>query len=168
VLPEIEPALKLMGRAWRHVGPSGTASRIKLLQNGLGYAAGVAATEILGLCGDLGIDPATFVEIVNEAGGIGGSTYFKEHAADVVHAREAGSGRLYIAAKDMHLLMAMARAAQLQLPVLTETERIYADAVDSGLASEEYTAIWRILEERVGRKPFGSPQERRNGKGRKR
>jgi len=154
-LPEIEPTLRLMGRAWRHVGPSGVASRIKLLQNGLGYAAGVATTEVLGLCRGLGIDPATFVEIVNEAGGIGGSTYFKEHAADVAHAREAGSGRLYIAAKDMHLLMEMARAADLPLPVLAETERIYADAIDSGLASEEYTAIWHVLETRAGRKLFG-------------
>jgi 3-hydroxyisobutyrate dehydrogenase-like beta-hydroxyacid dehydrogenase len=165
-LPEVEPALKLMGRAWRHVGPSGVASRIKLLQNGLGYAAGVATTEILGLCGELGIDPATFVEIVNEAGGIGGSTYFKEHAADVAHAREAGSGRLYIAAKDMRLLMAMARATDLALPVLAETERICADAVNSGLASAEYTAIWRILELRTGRKLFG-PQETGRDTGRK-
>jgi 3-hydroxyisobutyrate dehydrogenase len=167
VLSEIEPALGLMGRAWRHVGPSGAASCIKLLQNGLGYAAGVATTEILGLCRGLGIDAATFVEIVNEAGGIGGSTYFREHAADVAQAREAGSGRLHIAAKDMHLLMAMARAADLQLPVLAETERIYADAVDSGLASEEYTAIWRVLEKRAGRKLFGSPQTIKKIKGRK-
>jgi 3-hydroxyisobutyrate dehydrogenase-like beta-hydroxyacid dehydrogenase len=168
VLPEVEPALKLMGRAWRHVGPSGTASRIKLLQNGLGYAAGVAATEILGLCRALAIDPEIFVEIVNEAGGIGGSTYFREHAEDVVHAREAGSGRLYIAAKDMHLLMAMARASQLPLPVLAETERIYGDAVDSGLASEEYTAIWRILEKRAGRELFGALRDKKRGRGRKR
>jgi len=167
VLPEIEPVLALVARAWRYVGPSGTASRIKLLQNGLGYAAGVAATEILGLCRDLGVDPGVFVDIVNEAGGIGGSTYFKEHAADVVHAREAGSGRLYIAAKDMHLLMAMARASRLPLPVLAETERIFGDAVHSGLASEEYTAIWRILEKRAGRQLFGAPPDKKNGRGRK-
>ena len=59
LLPAIEPALRLMGRTWRHVGPSGAANRVKLLQNGLGYAAGVAVTEILGLCRGLGIDPLT-------------------------------------------------------------------------------------------------------------
>jgi 3-hydroxyisobutyrate dehydrogenase-like beta-hydroxyacid dehydrogenase len=155
ILPAVEPVLQLMGRAWRHVGPIGAASKVKLLQNGLGYAAAAATTEILGLCQALGVDPSVFAEIVNEAGGIGGSTYFKEHAADVAQARESGSGRLYIAAKDIHLLMEMAREANLPLPVLAATEHIYAEAIDSDLASEEYTAIWRVLEQRAGRKLFG-------------
>jgi hypothetical protein len=82
-----------------------------------------------------------FVDIVNKAGGIGGSTYFKEHAADVARGRDAGSGRLYIRGEGHPPADGVGPAANLPLSVMAETERLYADAIDSGLASEEYTAI---------------------------
>ena len=95
------------------------------------------------------------VKDLNEAGGIGGSTYFREHAEDVALGRDSGSGRLRIAAKDMHLVMALARETGLPVPVLTDVDAMYSQAVESGFAEDEYTATWRVMEARAGRRLFG-------------
>jgi 3-hydroxyisobutyrate dehydrogenase-like beta-hydroxyacid dehydrogenase len=60
-----------------------------------------------------------------------------------------------IAAKDMHLVMAMAGSTGLPLPVLTDVDTMFSEAVEAGLAEDEYTATWRVMEARSGRRLFG-------------
>ncbi len=151
----VAPLLAAMGRDWRYLGGTGAASRVKLLQNALGYISAIATTEILALARASGVDPVAFARLVNEAGGIGGSTYFREHAEDVALGRDSGSGRLRIAAKDMHLVMALAQASGLPLPVLADVDAMYSEAMESGFAEDEYTATWRVMEARAGRRLFG-------------
>jgi 3-hydroxyisobutyrate dehydrogenase-like beta-hydroxyacid dehydrogenase len=153
---EVAPLLSTMGRDWRHLGPHGAAARVKLLQNALGYYSAAATTEVLALARALDVDPLSFSELVNEAGGIGGSTYFREHAADVALGRDSGSGRLRIAAKDMQLVTDLAARAGLSLPVMTEVEHLFRAAVELGLGEDEYTATWRVLEARCERGLFGN------------
>ena len=156
---EVAPLLSAMGREWRHLGPHGAAARVKLLQNALGYYSAAATTEVLALARATGIDPLAFAELVNEAGGIGGSTYFREHAADVALSRDSGSGRLRIAAKDMQLVTELAARAGMSLPVLTEVDHLFSAAVELGLGENEYTATWRVLEARYGRRLFGNDDD---------
>lgn len=155
VAEAVSPLLAAMGREWRYLGGNGAASRVKLLQNALGYISAIATTEILALARASGVDPVAFAGLVNEAGGIGGSTYFREHAEDVALCRDSGSGRLRIAAKDMHLVMALAEASGLPLPLLADVDAMYSEAMASGLAEDEYTATWRVMEARAGRRLFG-------------
>ena len=155
VADAVAPLLAAMGREWRYLGANGAASRVKLLQNALGYISAIATTEILALARASGVDPVAFAALVNEAGGIGGSTYFREHAEDVALGRDSGSGRLRIAAKDMHLVMELAEASGLPLPVLADVDAMYAEAVAGGFAEDEYTATWRVMEARAGRRLFG-------------
>jgi 3-hydroxyisobutyrate dehydrogenase-like beta-hydroxyacid dehydrogenase len=156
---EVAPLLSAMGREWRHLGPHGAAARVKLLQNALGYYSAAATTEVLALARATGVDLLAFAELVNEAGGIGGSTYFREHAADVALSRDSGSGRLRIAAKDMQLITELAARAGMSLPVLAEVDHLFSAAVELGLGEDEYTATWRVLEARYGRRLFGNDDD---------
>jgi 3-hydroxyisobutyrate dehydrogenase-like beta-hydroxyacid dehydrogenase len=166
---EVAPLLSTMGREWRHLGPHGAAARVKLLQNALCYHSAAATTEVLALARALDVDPLSFADLVNEAGGIGGSTYFREHAADVALGRDSGSGRLRIAAKDMHLVMDLAARIGLSLPVMAEVEQLFGAAVELGLGEDEYTATWRVLNARSERGHLdnnGDPGVRGDTKGR--
>lgn len=156
----VEPLLRLMGRAWRHVGDNGAANTIKLLQNGLGYVYALATAEALALAHERGIDVDAFIAVVKQGGGIGWSKYFDLHAAGVAAARDEGWGRLYIGAKDTEALRREANAAGLDLPLFAAAAADYRDAVAAGLAKEEFTAVSRMLERRNGKRFFGRPSSR--------
>ncbi|MEO5671774.1 MAG: NAD(P)-dependent oxidoreductase, partial [Ramlibacter sp.] len=99
----LEPLFAVMGRASRHVGGVGMASRAKLLHNALGMIHATASAEVLGLCRKVGVDGDAFIEIIRQAAlsrGVGYSTFFDLHAADILKGRDGGAGRLYIGAKD--------------------------------------------------------------------
>ncbi|MBL8382939.1 MAG: NAD(P)-dependent oxidoreductase [Burkholderiales bacterium] len=155
VAERIAPLLAHMGRAWRHVGASGAANTIKILQNGLGYVYALATAEALALARARGVDVDAFIEVVKQGGGIGWSKYFDLHAAGVAAARDEGWGRLYIAAKDTDALSRETAAAGLDLPIFAATDAEYRKAVDAGLAEAEFTAVARMLEVRNGKRLFG-------------
>lgn len=153
----VEPLLRHMGRAWRHVGGNGAANTIKLLQNGLGYVYALATAEALALAQQRGVDVDAFIDVVKQGGGIGWSKYFDLHAAGVAAARDEGWGRLYIGAKDTEALRREAMAAGLDLPLFAAAAADYRDAVAAGLKNEEFTAVSRMLEKRNGKRLFGVP-----------
>jgi len=152
----VEPLLRHMGRAWRHVGDNGAANIIKLLQNGLGYVYALATAEALALARERGADVEAFIDVVKQGGGVGWSKYFDLHAAGVAAGRDEGWGRLYIAAKDTEALRREIATAQLELPLFEAAAKEYRDAVAAGLAKEEFTAVSRMLEKRNRRSLFGS------------
>ncbi len=153
-VPRIEPFLRAMGRAHRYVGETGNANRIKLVQNALGCVNAVATAEALAICQRADIDLLTFVAVVKECGGIGNSTYFDRYAETVARGEDSGAGRLIIAAKDMKLLGDIASTAAVDAPLMKHTEQTYAEALDAGLGSAEFTEVARVIEKHVGERLF--------------
>ena len=149
----IAPALEAMGRGHRYVGADGTACAIKALQNGLGMVHATATGEVLALCSRLGVDVATFIDIVIEAGGTGRSKYFEDYAHTAAKGGDSGSGRLYIGAKDAALARDLARQASLDLPILEAAADVFAAALEAGWGEEEFTAVSRVIERRANRSP---------------
>lgn len=88
------------GRGHVHVGPSGSASVIKLLNNAIGAVTLCGVAEALALVRDLGIDPAAFVEAVREGRGDGYSRVFERHAPYMAKWRESTRHPNPIALKD--------------------------------------------------------------------
>ncbi len=152
----VEPLLRHMGRAWRHVGDNGAANVIKLVHNGLGYVYALATAEALALARERGADVEAFIDVVKQGGGVGWSKYFDLHAAGVAAARDEGWGRLYIAAKDTEALRREIEIAQLELPLFEAAAKDYRDAVAAGHAKEEFTSVSRMLEKRNRKQLFGS------------
>lgn len=153
-LPIVEPCMRAMGRAMRIVGEAGNASRIKLLQNALGYITAVATAEVLAVARLAGLDLDAFIAVVRECDGIGNSAYFDRFARHVAGGKDGGGGRLAIAAKDIELAHRMAASLGADLPLLNETARTFAEARAAQLADHEYTEVARIVERRLGRTLF--------------
>ena len=71
------PLLEVMGKMVRHVGPSGSANRMKLIHQTLVAGHAVAVAEALALCLMTDTDIETFYDIVCEGGGFAHSRYFE-------------------------------------------------------------------------------------------
>jgi 3-hydroxyisobutyrate dehydrogenase-like beta-hydroxyacid dehydrogenase len=54
--------------------------------------------------------------------------------------------------KDVGLALDLARAVKVPTPMLEETTRAYAEAVDSGWGKEHFSAVTHVIEKRIGRK----------------
>ncbi len=150
----VEAFFRAMGRAYRYVGATGNANRIKLVQNALGCVNAVATAEALAICKRTGIDLLTFVAVVKECDGIGNSTYFDRYAETVARGEDSGAGRLLIAAKDMKLLGDIAATAGVDAVLMKHTEQTYTAALDAGFGSAEFTEVARVIETRVGERLF--------------
>ncbi|MGE0797831.1 MAG: NAD(P)-dependent oxidoreductase [Lautropia sp.] len=164
-LAALDPLLRGMGRAYRHVGDVGAASRAKLLHNSLGMIHAAATAEVLGLCLKVGVDADAFVDVIREAAksrGVGYSTFFDLHAPDILRARDGGAGRLYIGAKDAHLAHRMAQSANYPSPLLREADAMFAEAMSAGWGSLEFSAVSKVVEKRLGETLFGQAQADRD------
>lgn len=154
-MPRLKPFFDAMGRGYRRVGAAGTAHRLKLIQNGLSNGYAVMTAEVLVLAALEGIDLETFVEVVQEARALSWSVYIDRYAKAAATGTDSGGGRLAIGAKDSAMLLELARAHKLEAPILRETARVFEAALGAGLAKEEFTAVSRVIEQRLGRKFFG-------------
>ena len=54
--------------------------------------------------------------------------------------------------KDAGLALDLARAAKVPTPMLEETQRTYAEAVENGWGKEDFSAVTHVIEKRIGRR----------------
>jgi 3-hydroxyisobutyrate dehydrogenase-like beta-hydroxyacid dehydrogenase len=154
-MPVIQPLLDVMGRLTMHVGPSGTGNRIKLLHNALGAVNAVAVAESLALCDAVGVDPRTYYEVVKNGGGMAYSTYFDRRVLRVVEGNYDPTFTLELMLKDVTLATEMAGALLAHLPILRETLGAYREGQRRGSGGEDFSAVTRALEDRLGHSLFG-------------
>lgn len=133
----------VMGAKVFHVGPSGSAARMKLISNlVLGLNRAVLA-EGLAFAEALGVAPAAALEVLK-----GSNAYSR--AMDVkgrklVERDYAVQAKLSQHLKDVHLMLQAARAAGLSLP-LTDTHRRLLDQAESaGLGELDNSAILEVV-----------------------
>ena len=152
---KIAPLLEVMGKMHMHVGPSGTANRIKLIHNALGAVNSVAVAESLALCTRLEVDPEVFCQVVCNGGGMAYSTYFEKRAQRVSDGEFSPTFTLELMLKDLNLARSLADQAEVPVPIMEETRVTYQQAADDGWGGEDFSAVSRVIEKRVGRKLFG-------------
>ena len=139
------PVLRILQRIGARIavaGPPGAASLVKVVQNGLGLVQLVAIAEALGVCAAAGLDRGLFAGIVGSAPGMANSPLFRRVAPAMIDpAREEGSARLAIAAKDARLFTSVAREARARAPLAATAALAFAEAEDSGLAEADFTRV---------------------------
>ncbi len=151
-LPRVEPLLRRMGRLVMHVGPSGAANRIKLLHNALGAVNAVAVAESLALCHAVGVDPRVYDQVVRNGGGMAYSTYFDRRVRRILGGDYTPTFTLALMHKDVTLASEMAGDLLPRLPILREALAAYGAALRAGLGGEDFSAVTRVLEQRLGRR----------------
>jgi len=151
-LAAIAPYLDVMGKLHMYVGPSASGNRVKLIHNGLGAVTAVAVAEALAMCVQSGVDRETFYEVVRKGGGMAYGTYFERRAKRIFDGDFSPTFMAELMLKDVGLALELAKAAKVPTPILEETKRTYAEAVEKGWGKEDFSAVTHVIEQRIGRK----------------
>jgi 3-hydroxyisobutyrate dehydrogenase-like beta-hydroxyacid dehydrogenase len=140
----------VMGQRVFHVGPCGSAARMKLISNlvlGLNRAA---LAEGLAFAEALGVSPATALEVM--AGSNAYSRAMDVKGRKMVERDFSVQARLSQHLKDVRLMLDAAAAADLSLPLTGTHCRLMEQAEAAGLGEQDNSAIIEIL-----RKPQALP-----------
>jgi 3-hydroxyisobutyrate dehydrogenase-like beta-hydroxyacid dehydrogenase len=149
VMPAVQPFLDVMGRLTMYVGASGTGNRIKLLHNALGAVNAVAVAESLALCVKLGVDPATYADVVRRGGGMAYSTYFDRRAQRIIEGTYDPTFTAALMLKDVTLASEMAGDSLPHLRILREALAAFGQA-RARWGEEDFSAVTHVIEERLG------------------
>jgi 3-hydroxyisobutyrate dehydrogenase-like beta-hydroxyacid dehydrogenase len=147
---ELAPIFAVISRGRRFVGGPGQASRMKVVQNGLGLVQAVAIGEALSLLAQAGADLETFCEVVAEGRGMADTPLFRAKARAMLEAEPTVVGTLRIGAKDIGLACTLAAEEGIPAPLLQETAQVLQDAMRMGLGEADLAALARALERRAG------------------
>jgi 2-hydroxy-3-oxopropionate reductase len=151
-LAAIAPYLDIMGKLHMYVGPSASGNRVKLLHNGLAAVTAVAVAEALAVCVQAGVEGDTFYEVVRKGGGMAFGTYFDRRVKRIFDGDFSPTFAAELMLKDAGLALDQARHAKVPTPLLEETRRTYAEAVEQGWGKEDFSAVTHVIERRIGRK----------------
>jgi 3-hydroxyisobutyrate dehydrogenase-like beta-hydroxyacid dehydrogenase len=147
---ELGPILDVISRGRRFVGGPGQASRIKVVQNGLGLVQAVAIGEALSILAKAGADLATFCEVVAAGHGMADTPLFRAKASAMLDEKPPVVGALRIGAKDIGLALALAAEEDVPAPLLQEAAQVLQDAMRMGLGESDLAALARAVERRAG------------------
>lgn len=139
-----------------HLGPPGTAHSVKLSMNLQIAMLALSISEGICLARGLGVDPSTFLDILN-------STYFatgmsRKKALRMVRGRYPATFTLENLAKDLATISEAADNVGMRLPMSSEALRVYRAAVRGGTGHLDYTGILEYIQKRSGlRTPVHPP-----------
>lgn len=133
----------ILGSRFFHVGPAGSATRMKLVSNlvlGLNRAA---LAEGLAFAEAVGVAPAAALEVL--AGSMAYSRAMDAKGRKMVQADFTPQARLSQHLKDVRLMLAAAAEAGLPLPLSETHRRLLEEAVARGLGELDNSVILEVL-----------------------
>lgn len=143
------PAFDVMGAVVRHVGPTGSGTAAKLVNQLLVGVHMVAAAEAMLLGAKSGADPALVFELVNS--GWGQSFLLGRNAPAMLDRDFEGTRtQLRVFLKDLGLIQEMARDLDTPIAAGDLAYRLLGEAVEQGLGDLDSAAIVLPMEEQAG------------------
>ena len=134
---------RVMGAKAIHVGPCGSAAKMKLITNLVVGLNRAALAEGLAFAGAIGIAPAAALEVM--AGSMAYSRMMDTKGRKMVERDFAVQARLSQHLKDVRLILQAAGAAGLTLPVTDTHRRLLEQAEAAGLGERDNSAIIEVL-----------------------
>lgn len=143
---QVEPLLRRFARHVFHLGPPAAGALVKLINNQIFLCASVLIQEGFVLGAKAGMDASKLLEILNvsSAGLLTSRTSF-------MLSRDFDDPlfKLGIAAKDVSLAVASAKALGVSMPTTEGALGVYLDAVSQGLGEANFAATLLALESRA-------------------
>jgi len=140
-LKKCGPLFDVMGKKTVYCGDVGKGSAMKLVVNSMLGAGMVAFNECIAMGKALGFDRDTVFEVLTPLPVTPPLIAMKE--ARVKEGNYSAEFPLRWMHKDLVLSLNMAKKAGLELPLFSETEKAYKEAMDEGLGEEDISAIWK-------------------------
>ena len=139
------------GQFIRHCGPSGAGNHMKLIHQTLVAGHAVAVAEAMGLCLETGADVETFFDIVTQGTGFAYSRYFENRVPRMRDGEFSALFMLKFLLKDIRLARDMINDAETNYPNLSAIAKTLEDSVDMGWADDDFSAVMKLVETRIGR-----------------
>ncbi len=139
----VKPILECMGKNIIYMGGHGAGCQMKILHNALVGEIQNGVNEILGLAKTLGLNQ----EEVVTAFGYGGAQcfYLDTKAKNIISNTYPTAFSVENMNKDVHFASEMAKDANKECPVLDHITKIYEEAMAEGLAKEDFSASYKIV-----------------------
>ncbi len=143
------PAFDVMGAVVRHVGPTGSGTAAKLVNQLLVGIHMVAAAEAMLLGAKSGADPALVFELVNSGWG---QSFLLGRNAPAMLDRDFDGVRtqLRVFLKDLGLIQEMARELETPIAAGDLAYKLLSEAVEQGLGDLDSAAIVLPMEQQAG------------------
>jgi 2-hydroxy-3-oxopropionate reductase len=143
------PAFEVMGATVRHIGPTGTGTTVKLVNQLLVGLHSLAAAEGMLLGAKAGADPALVFEVVNSGWG---QSFMLGRNAPVMMDRDFDGARTQIKVflKDLGLVHELAQELGVPTPGAELVYQLLGQAEQQGLGDLDGAAIVLPLEEQAG------------------
>ena len=138
VLDRVEPVLKAIGQKIFYVGPSGSGSTTKVLHQLLMGVNTMAVVEVLALGKKAGLDLDQFSEIVGVSAGF--SKVFQSRFNKGRQGDYAPGFAIDLMAKDMRLVMGLAKDLGIELEVSPQALKAFEKAGAQGLGGKDVVA----------------------------
>jgi 3-hydroxyisobutyrate dehydrogenase len=148
VYGKVEPILAAMGNPI-HVGPTGSATVLKLAVNSVLYGLSQAAAEAIALAEKAGVEPSTTLDVL--AKGAAGAPMLSYRREQYLHPKEAPiSFTVDLARKDLMLTLEQARKTGAPIGQLERTFELIQELVDQGHGSEDMGYVVEASRRRSG------------------
>jgi 3-hydroxyisobutyrate dehydrogenase-like beta-hydroxyacid dehydrogenase len=143
------PVFEAMGTTVRHIGPTGTGTTVKLVNQLLVGLHSLAAAEGMLLGAKSGADPQLVFEVVNSGWG---QSFMLGRNAPVMMDRDFDGVRTQIKVffKDLRLVHELAQELAVPTPGADLIYQLLQEAADNGLGDMDGAAIVIPLEEKAG------------------
>ena len=140
------PLLDVMGQTVQHVGPTGSGTAVKLVNQLLVGIHSLAAAEALLLGAKAGADPQQIFDLVNTGWG---QSFMLARNSEVMISRqfEGDRAQLRVILKDLGLIKELADTVKSPTPLGNLTLQRFIEAAESGLDELDPSAILLPLED---------------------
>lgn len=165
VLKRARPVLSRLGTEIFHTGGIGSGHATKALNNYLGAAGTIAGFEALIVAEKFGLDPRTFVHVVNASTGKN-STTERKIPQQIFTGAFASGFRLALMTKDVGIAKKVADKTGTEVPYLCKTLQIWRAALSRLPGGADHTEMYRYLKRLKPRAPGAA--SRRAGSRRRR
>ncbi len=145
VYETIKPILECMGKNIIYMGSHGAGLQMKIVHNALVGEIQNGVNEILGLAKEVGLSQ----EKVVTALGYGGAQcfYLDTKAKNIISNAYPTAFSVENMNKDVHFAQEMAESAGKECPTLKRVVSVYEQAMEQGLAKEDFSASYKIVNE---------------------
>ncbi|MDE3154837.1 MAG: NAD(P)-dependent oxidoreductase [Acidobacteriota bacterium] len=147
-LARVEPVLRAFGRTIRHMGPIGSGSVAKLVNQALTAIHAASAAEALVLGTAAGADPVRLLEVLSSS--FGQSRVLERSGPRILARAFDDAAPVRLLRKDLTLVEALGEQYGVELSLTRAADRLCGRAEAMGLADSDFAALVRPLEAAAG------------------
>ncbi len=141
-LKDVEPVLRVLGKKWFHLGPTGAGQTIKLAMNLILALQVDALAEALALVTGAGLEGEKLIEVLQSSMARSGVLDVK--APNLLKGEYTPSFPLRLMHKDLRLALELAKEKQVELPAAAAAYKTYSAVKDEAKEDLDYSAVMKF------------------------